>query len=225
MHAGKSIGQAFASASARPAISGSAIVDAITLRKSATVKGCFSVDTKCSRSQRDESARHAAQVIRKLMPMPKPVSSAVKMRRPCHRSAANCRAEKRTEPVRATYGAVVDVVVKRRKRRAVVAKSEDGGDQRIGHARRKIDARKSAPDLSLRARPPEGGEKRWGGPAFSPHADRTLPRAQLAGRRKRRAERWQKPTPSPVHTGFQASVGGRGAQKLRFPCDIDPGTA
>ena len=34
-------------------------------------------------------------------------------------------------------GAVINVVVERRKRRAVVAKSEHGGDQRIGHAQSK----------------------------------------------------------------------------------------
>jgi hypothetical protein len=34
-------------------------------------------------------------------------------------------------------GAVIDVVVERLKGAAVVAESEDGGDQRIGHARRK----------------------------------------------------------------------------------------
>jgi hypothetical protein len=49
-------------------------------------------------------------------------------------------------------------------------------------------------------------------------------RAQLAERRKRRAERWQKPTPSPVRTGFQPSVEGRREQKWQFRCAIRSAT-
>ena len=153
----------------------SATVAAYALSKSAFVNGCFSVETKCSRSQRAGSARHAAQVIRKLIPMPKPVSSTVKMRLPCHRAGQAIALQEDVLRLGETaHGAVIDVVVTWRKRRAVVAKSEGGGDQRIGHAGQKIDGRT--------------------GQACGP--GRTGHRARAAGRLKRRLERWQKPTPS-----------------------------
>ncbi len=47
--------------------------------------GCFSIDTKSSRSQRRASARQASSVARKPPPWPKPVSSTVKARRPRQR--------------------------------------------------------------------------------------------------------------------------------------------
>ena len=50
--------------------------------------GCFSIEMKCSRSQRSGSLRQASQVARKLLPRPKPVSSTTKRSRPRQRTGS-----------------------------------------------------------------------------------------------------------------------------------------
>ena len=53
--------------------------------RSGSSKGCFSIETKCSLSQRCGSSRQACQVARNDSPKPKPVSRIVKLRRPRQR--------------------------------------------------------------------------------------------------------------------------------------------
>src|SRR5450830_41304 len=52
---------------------------------SAAATGYASTDTKFRQSQRCASAFHAAQVVKKLRPRPKPVSNSVNCVRPRHR--------------------------------------------------------------------------------------------------------------------------------------------